>query len=53
MVESFSFDVEPKVGKEHEELGGVYFEPVIVDSTSEPTKEEAANPIDVEDDLLQ
>ena len=39
--ESFSFNIEPKVGEEQQELGGVYFEPVVIDSAREQMEEEA------------
>ena len=51
--ESFSFDVEPKVGEEHEVLGEVYFELVVVYPAPELMEEEAADLMDVEDDLRQ
>ena len=34
-------------------MGGVYFEPVVVNSAPEPLEEEAADPMDVKDDLQQ
>ena len=51
MGEGFIFDVEPEVGEEHDELGGVDLDPAVADPSPEPTEEGAADPMDVEDDL--
>ena len=51
--ESFSFNVELEVGEGHEVLGGVYFEPVVVNPALEPMEEEVADLMDIEDSLRQ
>ena len=51
--ESFSFDVEPELGEEHEKLGGLYFERVVLDLAPELMEEEVVDPMGVEDDLRQ
>ena len=51
MEVSHSFEGAPEVSEEDEELGGVDFEPIVVDPVPEPMEEEAADPMDMEDDF--
>ena len=53
MKESLSFDGEFEVGDEHEELGRVDFEPIVVDLAPESMGMEAAEPMDIKDDQEQ